>query len=72
MPHASDKDFVLSRLSFEQFYREAIPSLKMGHSRESTALCPFHNDHHPSFSINLETGLCSVTPVVAAATCSRL
>jgi hypothetical protein len=27
------------------------------HSAEATALCPFHHDKHPSFSVNLNTGL---------------
>jgi hypothetical protein len=34
----------------DQFVRSA-------NSDEATGLCPFHNDHHPSFTVNLKTGL---------------
>ncbi|NUQ57732.1 MAG: hypothetical protein HUT38_04605, partial [Candidatus Paceibacter sp.] len=52
-----DKKEILNRLDKTKFYRELIPSLKLNGNPEALGLCPFHNDHHPSLSVNLETGL---------------
>lgn len=39
------------------FYQKFIPSLKVNEKPEAIGLCPFHDDHHPSLSVNVETGL---------------
>lgn len=49
------KEQILERLDIRAFYESELPLLSRG--REASALCPFHNDRHPSFSVNLETGL---------------
>lgn len=53
----TEKKEVLARLDFSAFYKERIPSLRISGQREALGLCPFHDDHHPSLSVNLETGL---------------
>jgi hypothetical protein len=53
-----DKDTVFSSLNFQNYFKQELPSLKTNGSGQAQALCCFHEDHHPSFSINLENGLC--------------
>ena len=53
----TDKNSVIDAIDIPAFYTDMLPTLKRGTRDEATSLCPFHNDHHPSFSINLETGL---------------
>ncbi|MDO8137457.1 MAG: CHC2 zinc finger domain-containing protein [Candidatus Brocadiales bacterium] len=52
-----DKTAILSRLDFRAFYKTHLPSLKENGKTEAKALCPFHNDTHPSLSVNLSNGL---------------
>lgn len=47
----------LSRSHIEELYRAAIPSLGRGSGKEVKGLCPFHDDSHPSLSVNLEKGV---------------
>ncbi len=51
------KDRVLDRLDFAGFYNAEIPELKNGNGDQATGPCPFHEDHNPSLSVNLKTGL---------------
>jgi hypothetical protein len=37
------------------YYAAELESLR-GHGRSATARCPFHDDQHPSLSVNLDTG----------------
>src|SRR3990172_11480669 len=39
------------------FYKSHIPTLKINGKSETVGLCPFHDDHHPSLSVNLSSGL---------------
>lgn len=42
---------------YDQFYGKYLPNLKkIGQRNEYQALCPFHDDKNPSFTINAETG----------------
>lgn len=38
------------------FYNGELPDLKEYENGSAWACCPFHDDHNPSFSVNLETG----------------
>ena len=40
----------------EVYYRDQLHSLQSGHGKWARALCPFHEDHHPSLSVNLDHG----------------
>ena len=53
---SNDKEQILSRLDVQSFYSRAIPSIKWNGKAEGLGLCPFHEDHNPSFSANRETG----------------
>lgn len=37
-------------------YFEELPDLKEYENGSAWACCPFHDDHNPSFSVNMETG----------------
>jgi len=37
-------------------YFERAGLLLIGRGRWRSALCPFHDDHHPSLRVNVETG----------------
>jgi putative DNA primase/helicase len=52
-----NKEQILSRLNKEDFYKNLVPSLKVNGKPEALGLCPLHDDHNPSLSVNLETGL---------------
>jgi putative DNA primase/helicase len=52
-----NKEQILSRLNKEALYRSLVPSLKVNGKPEALGLCPFHDDHKPSLSVNIETGL---------------
>lgn len=54
-PHV-DKAEVLSRLDFRAYYSAELPSIRWN-GKEGLALCPFHDDHEPSLSVNPATGL---------------
>lgn len=52
-----NKTEILNRLDKLKFYQKPIPSLKVNGKAEALGLCPFHDDHNPSMSVNVETGL---------------
>ncbi len=52
-----NKNEVLSRLDKRSFYKTIVPSLKVNDKAQALGLCPFHDDRHPSLSINLINGL---------------
>ena len=39
----------------QEYYAIELDALR-GSGRSATARCPFHDDRHPSLSVNLETG----------------
>lgn len=43
--------------NYSDFYERQLESFSDLSSGEASALCPFHDDEHPSFSVNLDTGL---------------
>jgi len=51
------KQQILERLHFGDFYRGELPEFKPARGDEIIALCPFHDDHNPSLSVNLKTGM---------------
>ena len=51
-----NKEHILSHLDFRAFYQPHIINLKRN-GKQALGLCPFHDDHNPSLSINLESGL---------------
>lgn len=52
-----NKEQVLKKINYSEFYQEFIPSLKVNGKPEALGLCPFHDDTNPSLSVNLKTGL---------------
>src|SRR3990167_4321870 len=52
-----NKEYILSHLNIKSFYHSIIPSLKVNGKSEAMGLCPFHDDHNPSLSLNLTSGL---------------
>src|SRR5262249_31200413 len=52
-----DKEQVRQTIDFVTFYEQELPLLTNNCGAEASALCPFHDDQNPSFSVNLETGL---------------
>lgn len=51
-----DKQTIFDRLDLKAFYSSELPSLKVNGSGMGQALCPFHSDTKPSFSVDLKTG----------------
>lgn len=44
-------------VDYEGLYRQYIKRFKLTQGgKQATGLCPFHDDHHPSLSISMETG----------------
>ncbi len=39
-----------------RFYSEHLAQFSLGNGGWASALCPFHNDHHPSFAVNVYGG----------------
>jgi putative DNA primase/helicase len=51
------KSKILDSLDIPDFYRQHLVDFGATNNKGyATALCPFHDDHNPSLSINLETG----------------
>lgn len=48
--------FDRARLPDPLVYYVTELELLRGHGRSTTARCPFHEDQHPSLSVNLDTG----------------
>lgn len=40
----------------EVVYEDLLPDLAHGGNGFAWACCPFHDDHHPSFCVNVESG----------------
>lgn len=51
-----EKQDILNSLDIKAFFSSELPSIKWN-SSEGIALCPFHDDHRKSLSVNKETGL---------------
>jgi len=51
------KETILKAIDKRKFYQERIKSLQINDKPDVLGLCPFHDDHNPSLSVNLETGL---------------
>ncbi len=56
-PFQNRRDEILQRLDFEAFYQGELQQLKLTTGGNVLALCPFHDDHNPSLSVNIKTGL---------------
>ena len=52
-----NKEQVLSQIDFKSFYHPLVINLKENGNAQALGLCPWHPDHNPSLSINLESGL---------------
>ncbi len=48
---------VLQQLDMRVFFTTELRLKKHARNEEVTVSCPFHDDHSPSFSVNLDTGL---------------
>lgn len=44
-------------MDYHQLFADNIRGFKVGQNNQATGICPFHNDKHPSFSVNTDTGL---------------
>ncbi|HBR17151.1 MAG TPA: hypothetical protein DD725_06035, partial [Deltaproteobacteria bacterium] len=53
---AIDKKEILSRTDFKTLFAENISKFKVTTPSQAVGLCPFHDDHNPSLSMNLESG----------------
>lgn len=52
-----NKAEILRALDISTYYKAELGTeLKAGNNGRAMTLCPFHDDHDPSFSLNLETG----------------
>src|SRR3989338_189297 len=51
-----NKENILSKINYRNFYQSLIPSLKENGNNKATGLCPFHDDHNPSLSVSFEKG----------------
>ena len=40
--------------NFKAFYGKYLSNIKTYNRDECQSLCPFHDDHHPSFNVNEE------------------
>ena len=49
-------DKFLGKINYSSFYQKNIPNFKPN-GTQTSCFCPFHEDKHKSFSVNLETGL---------------
>jgi len=49
------KDDVLRSLQIKEYYEKELPDIKWNH-KQGLALCPWHDDHDPSLSVDSETG----------------
>lgn len=47
------KNQVLNKINFHSFYKTRLKGFQVGNNGEATALCPFHEDHRPSLSVNI-------------------
>jgi DNA primase len=52
-----NKNELLARLDKKAFYEALGISLKPTSNGEAMGLCPFHDDHNPSLSVNIKSGL---------------
>src|SRR4030067_1882436 len=52
-----DKQTILNSINFKNFYTQNISSLRVNGKAEALGLCPFHSDHNPSLSVNIESVL---------------
>lgn len=44
------------QFDIEHIYEDLLPDLRHYSNGFAWACCPFHDDHNPSFCVNLETG----------------
>jgi len=44
-------------VDYQSLYVENVKNLKIASNNQATGMCPFHDDKHHSFSVNLESGL---------------
>jgi putative DNA primase/helicase len=51
------RDEIMGRLDFPGFYAARIPGFRSNGAANVTVRCVFHDDHDPSMSVNVETGL---------------
>ena len=51
-----DKQSILDSLDIKAYYSSELPSIKWNSSDRGQALCPFHDDHKASLSVNQATG----------------
>jgi hypothetical protein len=52
-----EKQEILELLNPLDFYKRFVPTLKENSRGEAMGVCPFHDDVHPSLSVNLDNGL---------------
>jgi len=51
--HVNTKKSILEGINYEQFYGSHLEHFRLNGSGQAQALCPFHDDEKPSFSVNL-------------------
>lgn len=50
------KQEVLNKLDIKNYYSTQLKSFKFNGTALAMGICPFHNDHNPSLSVNLSSG----------------
>ena len=53
----ANRDDVLAKMDFRAYYESKVKNLRINGGPQAMGLCPFHDDHTPSLSVNLETGV---------------
>jgi len=49
----STRERILERIDYDKFYGSHLQKYHPNGDGQATALCPFHDDHDPSFSVNV-------------------
>lgn len=55
-PYSSNRSRPKVEIDVATVYQEELPDLIEGSNHFAWACCPFHDDHNPSFCVNLDTG----------------
>jgi len=52
-----DVESIVEELDYKIFYKSLVKSFRECSSEQAQGICPFHDDHNPSLSMNIKNGL---------------